>query len=466
MTELHSIAGKATQLAQRKGAKQCEVVVNDTWVGMARHKNKAVHQNGEGHRPIGWDTYAIKVKLIDGNNRMGVATSRSLSNIEDTVNYALKSAKVGPETKSLPEPAKITPLKGLYNEYTANLSPEERVEYINVITDRAKDHDPRISFVGGLISNVSGHALITNTLGLEAEHRFSGCNVITIALAKDGFREGSGFSRATDRDVNAIDFEAAAEEAATTAVSTMGYQSKIVTPGRYEVIFKPEAAAEYLGSIVQEALSVEREPRTTAKVPLGEQVFHESLTITDNGRDLRTLQASAFDGEGTPKKSLCLVNHGVPENRCYDNKMAKSDGTSSTGHADMPWSQYFWTGTGSGQTYLPTNQVIEPGQASYEELVSDTSEGLLVTRLRCPGSRGHTILPDTIRADTHECWFIKNGEVVGPANNFRFTDSLVNTLKDVVIGDRSTVKRVGSFVIPAVKVNSLYVSQPSLVMIQ
>jgi predicted Zn-dependent protease len=146
--------------------------------------------------------------------------------------------------------------------------------------------------------------------------------------------------------------------------------------------------------------------------------------------------------------------------------MAKRDNTSITGHAVAPWSSYFWTGTGSGETYLPTNQVIEPGQASFDELINDTSEGILVTRLRCPGSKGHTISPDTIRADTHECWFIKHGEIVGPANNFRFTDSLVNTFRDILIGDVSTVKSLGSFVIPAIKINSLHISQSSIVMAQ
>jgi hypothetical protein len=66
----------------------------------------------------------------------------------------------------------------------------------------------------------------------------------------------------------------------------------------------------------------------------------------------------------------------------------------------------------------------------------------------------------------HTAPAIKNGEIIGPANYIRFTDSLVDSLKDIQIGDSSTVKSIGSFVIPAIKINSLYISQPSIVMIQ
>jgi predicted Zn-dependent protease len=68
--------------------------------------------------------------------------------------------------------------------------------------------------------------------------------------------------------------------------------------------------------------------------------------------------------------------------------------------------------------------------------------------------------------DSLESWTIKNGKVIGPANPIRFTDSLVEAFKDIEIGDFSTVKRIGSFLIPAIKINSSYISQPSIVMYQ
>ena len=234
--------------------------------------------------------------------------------------------------------------------------------------------------------------------------------------------------------------------------------------GKRTVIFEAEAVAEYLGTLIQRAFSIDRVQRTVQKVPLGELVFDELLTVNDNGRDRRTLIASAIDGEGTPKQNLCLINNGVPENRCYNRDMALNEGKKSTGHAANSWSGYFTTGNAG--VYTPTNQIIEPGNSSLDDLICDTKDGVIIRRLRGPGPMGGTIVPDIIRMDSLESWSIKNGEVIGPANPIRFTDSLVDTMKDIQIGDSSTVKSIGSFVIPAIKINSLYISQPSVVMFQ
>ena len=144
--------------------------------------------------------------------------------------------------------------------------------------------------------------------------------------------------------------------------------------------------------------------------------------------------------------------------------MAASEGKETTGHASNPWAGFF--PTGNAGIYTPTNQIIEPGKGCIDDLICDTKDGVLIRRIRGPAASGGTIMPDIIRMDSLESWLIKNGEIIGPANPIRFTDSLVETLKDINIGGSSTVRSIGSFVIPAIKINSLYISQPSVAMFQ
>lgn len=466
MSNLNHFADTLMKAALNAGAEQAEVTLNDTHVGVARFKDKAIHQNLEGFRPIGppYTPFAAKLRVIK-DGLLGVATNSRLDP-DVLVEDALKSAKYGSVFESFPEPAKAHALSGLYYPDTASLAPEVRIEAVNRIVDACRDYYEGIYFVGGYLSNISSTTLLANSLGLDAEHTFTGAEVIVTALVKENNCEGSGYQRSTSRSFYDLDLEKVAMDAAESAISTTGYQNLPVPVGKTEVLFEAEAAAEYLGTLTQMAFSVNRRPLCTTRAPLGELVLDEKLTIHDNGRDRRTLQASAIDGEGVPKRSLCLVNNGVPENRCYNTAQAKSEGLASTGHASAPWSGYFWTGTGNGSTYTPTNQIIAPGDSSLEDLISDTKDGILVRRLRCPAANGQTIMPDIIRADTQECWTIKNGEVVGPANYIRFTDSLVDSLKHIELGDASTVKAIGSFLTPAVKINSLYISQPSVVMVQ
>ena len=466
MNNLHRFADELIQTTLKEKVEQVEVIVNKSRIGVARFKDKAIHQNIEGHRPIGppYNTYSVKLRLIK-NKKIGVALS-SIYDKNQIIEDALKSSKYGPEYETFTPPVKAPPLTGLYHKDTAYLEPEERIEGVNMIVDYCKNMNELITATGGMISNLSSKTVIANSLGLRAEHQFTGSQVIVTAVARYMGNEGSGYQRQCSRNYYDLDLEKIAEEAAESAITTIGYRRHPVPTGKRTVIFEAEAAAEYLGTLTQQAFSIDRTPRTTFKVPLGELVFDEKLTAHDNGRDRRTLQASAIDGEGTPKQSLCLINNGVPENRCYNRDMARAEGTETTGHAATPWTGFFWTGTGNGSTYTPTNQIIEPGDSAIEDLICETKNGVLVRRLRCPAARGQTIMPDIIRADTQECWTIKNGEIIGPANYIRFTDSLVDTLRDIEIGDHKTVKQIGSFVIPAIKIYSLYISQPSIVMVQ
>ncbi|MBQ03477.1 hypothetical protein CL673_02035 [Candidatus Bathyarchaeota archaeon] len=466
MNEILGIADNIMNAALNNNVEQVEIVINNAHIGVARFKDRAIHQNIEGFRPIGppHNNFSVKLRVIK-DKKLGMATASTI-NKSSLIKDALKSAKYGRTFETFISPKRAPSLSNLYHRDTANLEPEVRIEAVNRIVDYSKDLSENIESVGGVLSNMSSKTVLINSLGLEAKHEFTGSQVIVTAVAEKTGNQGSGYQRQDSRNFYDLDLENVAEEAATSAISTIGYRKQTIPTGKRTVIFESEAAAEFLGTLIQQAFSIERDPRTTSKVPLGELVLDDMLTVHDNGRNLRTLQAAAIDGEGTPKMDLCLINNGVPENRCYSRDSAKSNGTFSTGHATSPWTGYFWTGTGNGSTYTPTNQIIEPGNSSLDELISDTKEGILVRRLRCPAAKGQTIMPDIIRADTQECWRVKNGEVAGPANYIRFTDSLVDTLKDIEIGDSTTVKSIGSFVIPALKIHSLYISQPSIIMVQ
>jgi PmbA protein len=466
MSDLISYADDIIKSVQRKKVEQVEVVINKSHIGVARFKNEAIHQNIDSYRPIGppYNTYSVRLRVIK-DKKLGVAISSNYDK-KEIIENAIKSSKFGPDYETFTPPIKAPRLPGLYFKDTAHLEPEERIEGVHRIVNYCKECSEKINAVGGMLSNLSSKTIIANSLGLEAEHAFTGSDVIVTALVKENGNEGSGYQRQSSRNYYELNLELVAEEAAIAALSTVGFRNYPVPIGKRTVIFEAEAAAEYLGTLTQMAFSINRMPRTTAKTPLGEIVFDEKLTVHDNGRDPRTLQASAIDGEGTPKRDLCLINNGVPENRCYNRDMAKSEGIDSTGHAATPWTGYFWTGTGNGSTYTPTNQIIQPGENSLDELIETTGNGVLVRRLRCPAARGQTIMPDIIRADTQECWTIKNGEIIGPANYIRFTDSLVDSMKNIELGDESTIKQIGSFVIPAMKIQSLNISQPSIVMVQ
>jgi len=170
---------------------------------------------------------------------------------------------------------------------------------------------------------------------------------------------------------------------------------------------------------------------------LNEQVFDEKLSVKDDAKDSATLYALPIDGEGVPKKLAHLVNKGVVSEKsiCYDSFTAgKEKGKKSTGHSMPP--------IGSFYPYprpLPINLIINAGDASIDEMVSETKHGIFVTRFHYtnPAEPAKAVLTGLTRDGT---FLIEKGEITKPIMNLRYTDSMLSALKDIkMIGEKREI---------------------------
>src|SRR5205807_7190314 len=76
---------------------------------------------------------------------------------------------------------------------------------------------------------------------------------------------------------------------------------------------------------------------------------------------------------------------------------------------------------------FPLNVVIDPGAASFEEMIAATERGLLVTRFHY----SNIVHPKdaVITGMTRDATFlIENGQIKHPVKNFRFTQSIIDAL--------------------------------------
>lgn len=453
---LRHLADNTIEKASKLGASQVQAVVYVVDDAGTRFAHNFIHQNVTS-RDLG-----VHVTVVVEKNKVGSALVRSLepAEVEKGVGTAVKAAKVSkpnPDFKTLPSPKKIAPLAGLYVESTAKLEPERKAESIGVIVNTAKDYDKRIKSVFGYFANSGIGIVVANSLGINEGMEFSMATVETITMAEENGSEGRGFSSGLSRDVSELDFKALARESATGSVNSL--KPKKLDVGEYEAILKPNASSTLIGSFGRIGFSAEsyQENRSFLMGRLGDQVFDEKLSILDNGRDKSTPSASAFDGEGVPKKALMLINHGVAENLCYDSYTAGKEGKESTGHAPL--------GIGRMGGPGPTNMIVEPGDCSLDELIEDTKRGLLITRFHYTG----IVRPDLaiITGTTSDgTWFIENGEIKHPVLNLRFTESMLKTFGEISgVGNESTVKKTGGWGgvgvainLPAIKLKSFRIT--------
>lgn len=443
---LNNIAERTVQKALKMGASQAEISVFTADSALTRYTKNIIHQN------VTAEIYYTNVEVAVGKNKRGSSAVNSIEEkeIEKAVQRAIGIAKVStPDTdfKSFVEPKTIQPLDKIYRKSTAEFTPEQRVEGVKTIIDAAMDYSRFIQWSAGSFTTEQVGFALANSLGVDAETKYTHATVEVTTLAdRDG--EGTGFAVLNSHDVKGFNLEEMARSAAKDAADSVN--PKTLPIGDYEAVFPPEAVTTFTGFIGMLGFSAKsyQEGYSFILDKIGSQVFDEKLTIVDDGRSLNTYNALPFDGEGTPKKKLSLLNKGVPENLCYDNYTAKKDGAESTGHALPKFVRgFFYRGFP-----LPVNQVVAPGDASLDEMIEDTKKGVYITRLHYvnPIRRDKAVISGLTR---DACWYIENGEIKYPIKVMRFTDAIPRVFGEIdAVGDKTTVSKNTNVTTPAIKV--------------
>jgi predicted Zn-dependent protease len=106
-------------------------------------------------------------------------------------------------------------------------------------------------------------------------------------------------------------------------------------------------------------------------------------------------------------------------------------------------------------TPLPINQVIKPGDASLDEMITDIKKVVYITRFWYFRSirRDKAMITGLTR---DACWYIEDGEIVHPMKVMRFTDSVMDIMSNIdLIGSKHTVQTFQRATIPILKVGKL-----------
>ena len=144
------------------------------------------------------------------------------------------------------------------------------------------------------------------------------------------------------------------------------------------------------------------------------------IGLVDDPAHPLTLPRS-FDGEGTPKRALALIEAGVARGVAHDTRSAALAGERSTGHALVPG--------GDPWGAPPTNLVLAAGEAdSIEELCAPVEHGIYVTRLWY----ANTIRPKetlTTAVTRDGTFLVEDGRITGPLRDLRMTERVLGILE-------------------------------------
>lgn len=446
---LLDISEKTVKITLKEGADQAQAASFLLDDALTRFANSQIHQN------VASKTGGIAIKVVI-NKKIGTLRVNTLeeNQIDDAVKKAVKIAKVTPpnkDFKSLPDPQKWTPIKGAFDSKTALCTPDYRAEKVKEIIETAHSKSTIVKAVAGSFSTGSASFAISNSLGVSAWAQMSLASVNTTVISEVGESEGFGSAEQYSRFVKDIDHIQVVTEAAEKSVNSV--KPMKISPGDYEVVLSPRAVAvllSYLGYIGFSA-TMYQDGQSFVKYHLREQVFDEKLSVKDDARDPLSLYAVPVDGEGVPKKVVQLIDKGKvsEESICYDSFTAgKEKDKRSTGHSIPPVVRFY-----PYPRPLPINVIASSGDASIEEMITDTKYGVFVTRFHYtnPLEPTKAILTGLTRDGT---FLIEDGEISKPVMNLRYTDSMLSALKDIPMISRKLVQ-IDDTTAPAMKLKKL-----------
>ncbi|WP_029138514.1 metallopeptidase TldD-related protein [Nakamurella lactea] len=195
--------------------------------------------------------------------------------------------------------------------------------------------------------------------------------------------------------------------------------------GSYRVVLRPQAVITLLATFGHVSLGAAgyATGRTGVAGRMGQQLVSALLTLTDDGADSDGLP-SGFDVEGTPRRRTPLIERGVLNGVVSNLEHAAVTDNRSTGHG-VPVAWRF------GADPSPSHLLLDPGNATEDELISECGRGLLVSKLdylRVLHPKD-TLVTGTTRDAT---FWIEGGRIVARHPQVRLTFRMDDVLRAVL----------------------------------
>ena len=194
------------------------------------------------------------------------------------------------------------------------------------------------------------------------------------AMARDGGDvQQSGLSLGSNGDYSFLErLHGEAEEVAQCAVDLL--KAPQVKGGEYTVVLDPVLAGVFIHEAfghLSEADHVYENQRLRDIMVLGKRFGGPHINVVD-GAAVPGLRGSyRYDDEGVPATKTYLLREGVLSGRLHSRETAATMGESPTGNARAISSQF-------PPIVRMTNTYIEPGEATFTDLISDIKDGLYV----------------------------------------------------------------------------------------
>jgi predicted Zn-dependent protease len=229
-------------------------------------------------------------------------------------------------------------------------------------------------------------------------------------------KDGSGSSRSQKQyvNVNNLDSRKLSERAIERSVRSVN--PKELSPGKYTVILEPAATADMIAycTYFMDARSADEGRSFFSKSgggnKIGDTLIDTRATIYSDPTDVKA-PSIPFNWEGMPRNKTFWFENGVLRN--------------------LTRSRFWAEKTGQPAVPFYSNLIMEGTDKTLDQMIESTDYGILVTRfwyIRTVDPR--TVLLTGLTRDG--LFEIKDGKIAGPIKNFRFNESPIAVLSNII----------------------------------
>jgi PmbA protein len=311
--------------------------------------------------------------FIGGRSGYAYGTDLSDGGLAALGGAAHAAAEVADEDEfgGLPDENGATAVAGLESSAMASWTTERKVELALAVERVARDREGISQVENAVYSDAEGGAAIANSRGFAASYRATQAWAYASAFAGEGEDLMTGMGIGLGRDPGELDPEAIGAEAADRALDLVGARQP--ESRRCPVVLDAFVAASFAGFIgsMLSADAVQR-GRSLFAGREGDEVAQAAFVLIDDGRHPEGPASAPFDGEGSPTRRTPLIESGKLAGYLYDARTARKAGRGTTANAARGSYR-------SAPSVGTTNLLVEPGDSTLGELVSQAGDGLYVT---------------------------------------------------------------------------------------
>lgn len=260
---------------------------------------------------------------------------------------------------------------------------------------------------------------LSSTQGAQGGYR----NGVSFLMASMIMQEGKSLKQSygfqVEKDFHALEPGTTAQAIITDTARMLG--ASPLRTGRQTAYFEPKAVAQLMGLILfmlNGKTVAEGKSRFADK--LGERVASEQVSFIDNPVLEGGKANRPFDSEGTPAKSVSLIEQGILKSFLHNSQTAQQTKQTNTGHASRSYK-----GT---LGIAPSNFYLKEGSGVA------VSNGIIISEMMGVHAGANPISGDfSLQAFGLE---VKDNEAPKPVENFAISGNLLELLQNITaVGD-------------------------------